>query len=169
MKRLLVGLLLCIAFAFPAVAARIPEAGHPEIVYDADAYALHYGVPIELVHAVITQESGWNPRAVSNKGAMGLMQLMPGTAAQFGVQNPFDISDNLSGGVQYLAALTKQFNGDFRLVMAAYYAGSRPLLRRGLRYSDADVYAYVASVRRLYLAEVALHNPSTNLVSGGDQ
>lgn len=169
MKRLFVGLILCVSFSLPAGAARIPEAGHDEVVYYANAYAEHYGIPRELVHAVITQESGWNPRAVSPKGAMGLMQLMPATAADYGVRNPFDISDNISGGVQYLASLIKQFNGDYRLVLAAYYRGSRPLLRRGLRYSDADVYAYVASVRRLYLAEVALHNTSSNLVSGGDQ
>jgi soluble lytic murein transglycosylase-like protein len=99
---------------------------------------------------------------------MGLMQLMPATAAGYGVQDPFDISENISGGVQYLAALMQQFDGDYRLALAAYYRGSRPILRLGLHYSNADVYAYVASVRRRYLAEVALHNTPSNLVLGGE-
>ena len=99
---------------------------------------------------------------------MGLMQLMPATAQEYGVRNPFDISENLSGGVRYLADLMQQFDGDFRLVLAAYYRGSRPILRGGLLYSGADVYAYVASVRHLYLAELALHKSPSNLVLGGD-
>jgi soluble lytic murein transglycosylase-like protein len=100
---------------------------------------------------------------------MGLMQLMPATAAEYDVRDPFEISENLSGGVRYLADLMQQFGGDFRLVLAAYYRGSRPILRRGLQYSGADVYAYVASVRRLYLAELALHNTSSHLAPGGVQ
>ena len=169
MIRLCAGLFLWLALSLTAAAGTMPETGHDEMVYYADAYAAHYEIPKELIHALITQESGWNPRAVSPKGAMGLMQLMPATAADYGVRNPFDISENLSGGVRYLAALMQQFNGDFRLVLAAYYRGSRPILRRGLHYSGADVYAYVASVRRLYLAELALHKTPANLAPGGDQ
>lgn len=169
MNRLRAGLLLWLAFSHVALAGAMPEAGHDEAVYYADAYAAHYAIPKELIHALITQESGWNPRAVSSKGAMGLMQLMPTTAAAYGVNEPFDISENLSGGVRYLAELMRQFDGDFRLALAAYYRGSGPILRRGLHYSGADVYAYVASVRRLYRAELALHNTPANLAPGGDQ
>jgi soluble lytic murein transglycosylase-like protein len=169
MIRLFTEVLLLLVFSLSAAAGRFPETGHDKEVYYADAYAAHYQIPKELIHAIITQESGWNPRAISTKGAMGLMQLMPATAAEYGVQNPFDISENLSGGTRYLADLMQQLGGDFRLVLAAYYRGSRPILRRGLHYSDADVYAYVASVRRLYLAELALHNSPTNLAHGGDQ
>jgi len=169
MIRLFTEVLLLLVFSLSAAAGRFPETGHDKEVYYADAYAAHYQIPKELIHAIITQESGWNPRAISTKGAMGLMQLMPATAAEYGVQNPFDISENLSGGTRYLADLMQQFGGDFRLVLAAYYRGSRPILRRGLHYSDADVYAYVASVRRLYLAELALHKTPVNLASGGDQ
>ena len=168
MMRVCAGLYLWLALPLSAAVVTLPENGHDEAVYYADAYAAHYQVPQELVHAIITQESGWNPSAVSAKGAMGLMQLMPATAQEYGVRNPFDIAENLSGGVRYLAALMQQFNGDFRLVLAAYYRGSRPILRRGLHYSGADVYLYVASVRRLYLAELALHNPA-NLAYGGNQ
>jgi soluble lytic murein transglycosylase-like protein len=169
MIRLFTEVLLLLVFSLSAAAGRFSETGHDKEVYYADAYAAHYQIPKELIHAIITQESGWNPRAISTKGAMGLMQLMPATAAEYGVQNPFDISENLSGGTRYLADLMQQLGGDFRLVLAAYYRGSRPILRRGLHYSDADVYAYVASVRRLYLAELALHNSPTNLAHGGDQ
>ena len=132
MNQLRAGLFLWVAFSSSVVAGRLPETGHAEMVYYANAYAAHYEIPKELVHALITQESGWNPRAVSRKGAMGLMQLMPATAAAYGVHDPFDISENLSGGVRYLADLMQQFDGDFRLVLAAYYRGSRPILRRGL-------------------------------------
>jgi soluble lytic murein transglycosylase-like protein len=162
-------LLVLLALSLPAFAGTAPENSRDEVVYYADAYAAHYDVPKELVHALITQESGWNPRAISSKGAMGLMQLMPATAADYGVRDPFDISENLSGGIQYLAALVQQFHGDFRLALAAYYRGSRPILSRGLHYSGADVYAYVASVRRLYLAEISLHKTPADLAPGGDR
>jgi soluble lytic murein transglycosylase-like protein len=168
MNQLCTGLLLWLAFSASAAVGMVPDNRHDEVVYYADAYAAHYEIPKELVHAIITQESGWNPSAVSAKGAMGLMQLMPATAQEYGVRNPFDISENLSGGVRYLADLMQQFGGDFRLVLAAYYRGSRPILRRGLHYSGVDVYAYVASVRRLYLAELAFHKSPSNLVLGGD-
>jgi soluble lytic murein transglycosylase-like protein len=160
---------LVLTWAACAFAMQAPEAGHDEVVYYANAYADHYGVPRELVHAVITQESGWNPRAVSSKGAVGLMQLMPATAIRFGVHDFFDISQNMSGGVRYLAELIHQFNGDLRLVMAAYYCGSHAIIRRGLQYTNADVYAYVASVRRLYLMEINLHNTPLVTALEGDR
>jgi soluble lytic murein transglycosylase-like protein len=128
-----------------------------ETTYYADAYADHYNVPRELVHAIITQESGWNPRVVSNKGALGLMQLMPGTAKQFGVRDPFAISDNIGGGVRYLASLIEEFGGDLRMAVAAYYCGSHAIATRGLSYSNPDVLSYVMSVRRLYRGELTKH------------
>src|ERR1700692_4756261 len=79
MIRLCTGLFLWLALSLSAAAGVVPENGHDEAVYYADAYAAHYEIPKELVHAIITQESGWNPSAVSAKGAMGLMQLMPAT------------------------------------------------------------------------------------------
>jgi soluble lytic murein transglycosylase-like protein len=168
MTRLGAATLLLMALSICAFAGAAPVGGHDEELYYADAYAEHYQIPKELVHALITEESGWNPRAISSKGAMGLMQLMPATAADYGVRDPFDISENLSGGVRYLADLMQQFHGDLRLALAAYYRGSRPILRSGLRYSGVDVYAYVASIRRLYLAELALHKTREDLSSGGN-
>lgn len=137
----------------------LPEKRFPEIVYYANAYADHYHVPRALVHAVITQESGWNRNAHSNKGATGLMQLLPGTAARFAVRNPTAISDNISGGVQYLSLLMGMFHGDLRLAVAAYYCGEHHIQQRGLNYQNPQVVAYVLAVQRLYDREIRLHQP----------
>ena len=128
-----------------------------EARYYADAYARHYRVPAALVYAVISQESAWNPMAVSSKGAIGLMQLMPGTSRLLGVRNPRDKRENISGGVRYLRFLIDQFHGDLRLVLAAYYAGEANIAPRGLRYSNPEVIAYVEQVRRRYLDELSVH------------
>jgi len=87
------------------------------------AAAQEYGVDSALLRAVIHAESSFNPNAVSMAGAQGLMQLMPGTANDLGVENPFDSTQNIRGGAHYLAQLLKQFNGDERLATAAYNAG----------------------------------------------
>ena len=77
----------------------------------ADFYAGRYGVPRELVYAIIEVESAWQPLAVSSKGAAGLMQLMPATAMRFGVRNRFRMEENVQAGVAYLACLQRQFRG----------------------------------------------------------
>ena len=85
----------------------------------------------ELVHAVITVESSYNNRAVSPAGAMGLMQLMPGTAARYGVQDAFNADDNIRGGSHYLQDLMSLFKGDLKLVLAAYNAGEGAVQKYG--------------------------------------
>ncbi len=116
----------------------------------ADYWADSYGLPSELVYAVIEVESGWNPRAVSPAGAVGLMQLMPDTAVMFRVQNRFDVAENIRGGVAYLAWLKDRCGADWRLILASYNAGDRRVLRKGLNYSSAEVHAYVKRVAYLY-------------------
>jgi soluble lytic murein transglycosylase-like protein len=116
----------------------------------ADSYADRYGVPRELVDAIIEVESGWQPYVVSAKGAAGLMQLMPATAVTFGVCNRFRIEENVQGGVAYLAWLEHRFHGDLRLVTAAYFAGENAIALRGLSYGSPEVYRYVSQVARLY-------------------
>ena len=87
--------------------------------------AAQYQIDPDLVRAIIFAESGYNPKAVSKKGAMGLMQLMPGTAKAMGVEDCFDPEHNIFGGVKYFKKLFVQFDGDVKLALAAYNAGSR--------------------------------------------
>ncbi|MDA0791422.1 MAG: lytic transglycosylase domain-containing protein [Proteobacteria bacterium] len=83
-----------------------------------------YGVDAALVEAVIAVESGFDPDAVSNRGATGLMQLMSATAQQYAVRDRFDPRQNINGGVQHLKHLLDRFDGDITLVLAAYNAGA---------------------------------------------
>lgn len=133
-----------------------PNQSRREAEYYVAAYAQHYRVPLEFVRAIVEQESGWQKCVVSPKGAVGLMQLMPGTAARLKVRDRCDLSQNVSGGVRYLAWLMNRFHGDLRLAAAAYYAGEGLIGRRGLRYSNADVVSYVANVRERYEREKRL-------------
>jgi len=98
-----------------------------------EAAARNHGVDSALVHAVISAESGYNPNAISRKGASGLMQLMPETARRYGVQNIFDPVENVRGGVRYLKDLLALFNGDMRLAVAGYNAGENAVIRAGNR------------------------------------
>jgi soluble lytic murein transglycosylase len=113
-------------------------------------YAKHYNLEPEFIAAIIDVESRWNARAVSDKGAQGLMQLMPATARHFGAFDPFDPEQNIAAGTRYLTALMWEFHGDMRLVTAAYYAGDRWVGARQLNYRNADVIAYVESIRDHY-------------------
>lgn len=114
-------------------------------------YAAHYRVSPELVAALIDVESRWNPRALSSKGAMGLMQLMPATARRFGAYEPFDAEQNIAAGTRYVTALMWEFHGDMRLVVAAYYAGDHGIAREQLNCHNPDVVAYVLAVRRQFI------------------
>lgn len=107
-----------------------------------------YGVPVSLIKAVIMTESGFNPDAVSPKGAMGLMQLMPATAAHFGVTDAFSPSQNIRAGVHYLADLLHQFNST-KLAVAAYNAGPDAVVQYGNSIPPyAQTQAYVPTVLR---------------------
>ena len=114
------------------------SSGSPRIstrstLYDdtIEEHAAAHRVRPELVRAVIQVESAFNPRARSNKGAMGLMQLMPETAADLGVTNPFDPHQNIRGGVAYLRQLLDKFNGNEELALAAYNAGPGAVTKYG--------------------------------------
>jgi soluble lytic murein transglycosylase-like protein len=116
-----------------------------------DNAARTHGVDPRLVHAVIRAESGYNDRAQSNKGALGLMQLIPATAERMGVKNPFDPVDNIFGGTRYLSQLIKMFNGDLELALAGYNAGENAVIRYGNRIPPfAETQAYVPKVMAFY-------------------
>ncbi len=106
------------------------------------AAALEFGVEEAIVRAVIHAESAFNPNAISRAGAQGLMQLMPGTARRFGVNNAFDTAQNIRGGVQYLAWLLKRFNGDLTRAAAGYNAGEGAVDKYGgvPPYSETQTY-----------------------------
>lgn len=109
-----------------------------------------FQVDPQLVHAIIKVESEYDPNAVSRKGAMGLMQLIPATAQRFGVENPFDPQENIQGGVNYLKHLLDMFQGDLALSLAAYNAGENSVLRAGRIPSFAETRDYVRKVTNLY-------------------
>ncbi len=98
----------------------------------ADA-ASEYGLDPALLHAVIQAESAYNPVAVSHKGAIGLMQLMPETAARYGVRDPYDPEENVWGGARYLSDLLGLFRSDIALAVAAYNAGENSVIKYGNR------------------------------------
>jgi soluble lytic murein transglycosylase-like protein len=130
------------------------HATRPEAEYFVTSYAQHYRVPVPLVRAIVERESDWRVCAVSPKGAVGLMQLMPTTAQRLRVRDRCNIDQNVSGGVRYLAWLMQLFHNDLRLVAAAYYAGEHVIGRRGLAYRNPDVVAYVSRIRATYVRQV---------------
>lgn len=137
-------------FMLMGIVASNVWAQPPALVALADHWAERFGVPRELVRAVIEAESNWNPRAVSPAGAVGLMQLMPDTAAAFRVGNRFDPAENIRGGVAYLAFLMEQCGGDLRLVVGAYNAGHGRVLKAGLRYKNPETVNFTHRVAHLF-------------------
>lgn len=111
-----------------------------------------------LLHAVIATESHYDPRAVSNKGAQGLMQLMPGTARRYGVSDPFNPEQNVMAGARYLQSLLARFNNNLPLALAAYNAGENTVIRYQEKIPPyPETIAYVAKVMGLYHSFGAVH------------
>jgi soluble lytic murein transglycosylase-like protein len=121
-------------------------------VYDAiiERYSARYGVDAVLVRAVIQVESNFNPLCVSNKGARGLMQLMPETARRYGVKRLHDPDENIRGGVQYLADLLNMFSNDLPRSLAAYNSGEGAVQRHGGIPPYSETMTYVKRALTVY-------------------
>jgi hypothetical protein len=107
---------------------KVPGADRAPYSREIAEASVRYGLPERLIAAVIRVESGFNPRAVSRKGARGLMQLMPETASILGVRDAFDPRENIDGGVRHLRGLVDRFPADLRLALAAYNAGEQAVV-----------------------------------------
>lgn len=136
----------------PLVQGMETELLYHSIIIEA---ANRYQVDPAIVKAIIMAESSYNPKAVSKKGAKGLMQLMPKTAAELGVKDSFNPAYNINGGVQYYKKMLNQFNGDVKLALAAYNAGSRKVKQyqgippfKATRYYIKKVFKYYQYYKR---------------------
>jgi soluble lytic murein transglycosylase-like protein len=109
-----------------------------------------HGLEPDLIHSIIRAESNYDPNAVSSRGAMGLMQLMPETAKRYGVRNPFDPSDNIEGGVRYLKELSLLYSKQTELVLAAYNAGQEAIRRYGGIPPYPETISYIEKVKAKY-------------------
>jgi hypothetical protein len=127
------------------------------------ATANYYKLDPKLLKAIISQESGFNAKATSNKGAMGLMQMIPSTAKRFGVTNPYDPKQSLDGGSRYLVWLLRRYNGRLDLALAGYNAGEGAVERYGNRVPPyKETQGYVRSITFNYLSKLSSSSSSSS-------
>jgi transglycosylase-like protein with SLT domain len=132
----------------PEPVKAVPTAApYREIV---EAAAKRYNVDADLISSVIAAESNFEPKAISRKNARGLMQLLPETAARFGVHNIFDPKENIEAGTQYLGGLLTRYHNDLALALAAYNAGPEKVQRFGRVPPYQETQSYVRRVKSSY-------------------
>ena len=142
---------------------RLPQGDPSPYAREIIDAAGRYGIPERLVTAVIRAESGFNPRAVSRKGAQGLMQLMPSTASVLGVRNSFDPRENIEGGVRHLRGLLDRFPGNLPFAIAAYNAGEKAILAYGGVPPYPETVDYVGKVLRYYGIDSVTSTPEVRV------
>ncbi len=147
----------------PVVLQPLPTPGNT-IDDFVNAAGLKHGIDPDLIQSVIRAESGFNPKAVSRKGAKGLMQLMPATASKLGVANSLDPAANVDGGTQYLRELLERYNNDLVKALAAYNAGPERVERYKGVPPYRETYAYISRIiadfNRKKLAQYAAAHPT---------
>lgn len=136
--------------ASSGVKAYGPDVSKSEINELIEEYSDKNGLDSDFVRAVVKQESGFNEKATSHCGAMGLMQLMPGTAKGLGVKNPYDAEQNVAGGTKMLSNLLKTYGGNKELVLAAYNAGGGAVKKYGGIPPYQETQNYVKNVLSIY-------------------
>ena len=132
-----------------------------------DRYADRYSLDPKLVHAVIRAESGYNTRAVSPKGARGLMQLMPATARELDVEDAFDPASNIAGGTRYLRRMLDQFAGSVELALAGYNAGPEAVRQFGGIPPFPETRKYVTRILREYRGDGGYELPASETLRIG--
>ncbi len=145
-------LCLLAMMSWASVAPPTASAADLKKVYDpvVRTVASRHRIEPDLIHAVIKAESNYDAFAVSAKGALGLMQLMPDTARYYGVRNVFDAEQNIEGGVRYLKDLIKLYKGRTKLVLAAYNAGQEAVRRYGGIPPYKETRDYITAVQKTY-------------------
>jgi len=154
-------------FATPGARTESGDAYSPKLLAKASQYdliiekaAANYSIEPNLLRAVIVVESGFNARALSKKGAIGLMQLMPATARLYGAANAYDPQQNVRAGARYLRSLLDRYRADLKLVLAAYNAGEDAVERNGGRIPPyKETQAYVPRVLKVYQRLSKLSHP----------
>jgi soluble lytic murein transglycosylase-like protein len=142
--------------------ASIGEAkSDPGISATVEQVAAEHELPAELIRSVIQAESNYNPFAISPKGALGMMQLIPETARRFGVSDAFDPVENIQGGAKYLKYLLDLYHGDYRLALAAYNAGEGAVAKHGGVPPYTETRKYVENVQKQLAS--APKNPTAKL------
>lgn len=157
------------AFRMDPQGVRYHGAVLPKTKYDAyiDKVARENGLDPTLIKAVALVESGFNPKAVSNKGARGIMQFMPSTAAQYGVTDLHDPYQSLKAGAEHLRDLLDEFDGDLSLALAAYNAGSGAVRRSGGVPDYKETQDYVKKIRAKMGKGTARRGPGVTSASAG--
>jgi soluble lytic murein transglycosylase-like protein len=160
------------ARAVPGTQSTSPKraASLPKTPYDPhiDLVANETGLSADLIKAVALVESGFDARAVSPRGAQGLMQLMPGTARRLGVRDAFDPGENLLAGARYLREMLDKFDGDLNLALAAYNAGPEAVRRHGGVPAYRETRDYVSRVRTKLGSSASIQYKPVRLVRRAD-